>query len=209
MNPKWDWTVDRIAWLDAETDGLVRPGAPMPLLLEVAVVVTDAAMRELGRYEAVIRHPEEVLRALSPHQVVVDMHEKSGLWEDLFGSDTVPIEEAEREMVALLDLHCGDPGQGDGEVDTRPVVWGGFSPAAVDRPVVGYYMPSYYSRIHHRSMDVSALKLAMKNWAGVDLPKEEVLHRAMLDTEESIRLAECYRRFLLAATGMVAARVSA
>jgi oligoribonuclease len=210
MPDKWDWTMHRIAWLDVETDGLVRPGSPFPLLLEVALVLTDADLRELGRYNAVIRHPEKVLRASNPHEIVVEMHEKSGLWEDLRGPGTVPVEEAEDAMLALLDEHCGEPGerQGPGGRDTRPVVWGGFSPSAIDRPVIRRYMPRFFKRIHHRNVDVSALKLAMKNWAGVEIPKEEACHRALPDTLESIKLAIYYRRFLnLAAADRVGAEV--
>lgn len=198
---KWDWTMTRIAWIDVETDGLVRPGCRFPLCLEVALVVTDGGLNELSRFEAVIAHPEEVLDALDPHPVVKEMHQKSGLWEALRGPDTMSLKQAEDAMVVMLDGHCGEPGerQGPDGVDTRPVVWGGFSPAAIDRPVLARYMPTFYKRIHHRSVDVSALKLAMLNWAGVRLPETKAVHRAMDDTLESISVARIYATFLDAA----------
>jgi oligoribonuclease (3'-5' exoribonuclease) len=189
---KWDWTLTRIAWIDVETDGLVRPGCRFPLCLEVALIVTDEHLRELGRYEAVISHPGEVLDALDPHPVVVEMHNKSGLWEALRDDRTASLEDAQAAMIELLNRTCGEPG----ESDACPVVWGGFSPAAIDRPVLARYMPRYYRRIHHRSVDVSALKLAMQNWAGIEVPKVEAAHRAMTDTLESISVARVYRRFL-------------
>lgn len=196
--PKWDWTMRLIAWLDAETSGLVRPDLPWPLLLEVALVVTDGDLRELGRYEAVIRHDEAALDALDPHPVVREMHEESGLWGALREPGTTPLDDAERAMIELVDA-CAeglDPGDGKALVDTRPVVWGGFSPAAIDRPVIARYMPAYYQRIHHRSVDVSAIKLAMKNWGGVELPEADATHRALADTLDSIRLARSYRSLL-------------
>jgi oligoribonuclease (3'-5' exoribonuclease) len=196
---KWDWTMSRVAWIDVETDGLVRPGKPMPLCLEVALILTDGDLRELGRYSAVIEHPAAVLDALNPHPVVAEMHGASGLWNALREPGVVAIADAEAAMIELLEKHCAEePGvrQGPGGVDTRPVVWGGFSPAAVDRPVLAAYMPTFYQRIHHRSVDVSALKLAMRNWAGIEIPKIEAIHRAVPDTEQSIGLAQAYRRFL-------------
>jgi oligoribonuclease (3'-5' exoribonuclease) len=176
----------KVAWIDVETNDLVRPGKPMPLCLEVALILTDGDLRELGRYQAVIEHPDAVLDALDPHPVVLEMHEKSGLWNALRQPGVVSLEQAERSMIELLDEHASE----------WPVVWGGFSPAAVDRPVLGHYMPTFYRKLHHRSVDVSALKLAMKNWAGLDFPKVDAAHRAVPDTEESIGLAKVYRRFL-------------
>jgi len=194
MPAKWDWGVTRIAWLDAETTGVARPWAPPPLLLEVALVVTDGALQELGRYEAVIRHEQAVLDGLSMPPVVLDMHTKNGLLDALRGPDTVPMDEAEKAMIDLLDRF--DVGQ--------PIVWGGFSPSAVDRPVVGQCMPTYYGKIHYRSLDMSTIKLALKNWGGVDLEGAQldrpVGHRAMSDVLESVETAKIARR-LFALTG--------
>ncbi len=182
----WDWNMSRIAWIDVETDGLVRPGVPFPLLLEVALVLTDADLNQECSYTAVMRHSEAKLNALKPLPVVVEMHERNGLWDALRGADTVPLLDAEQAMIGLL-----------GEDSECPIVWGGCSPAALDRQVISRYMPAFYTRIHHRSVDVSALQLAMKNWAGLDISRPSASqHRALPDTLESIELAVAYRQFL-------------
>ena len=119
------------------------------------------------------------------------MHEKSGLIAALGAAGTVPLEEAEKALLALLDRFDLGP--------EHPFVWGGFSPGAIDRPVVGCYMPTYYRRIHHRSLDMSAVKLALQNWLGVNAGKEldhDPAHRALADTLECVQAAREARRIL-------------
>ena len=188
MKGRWDWSLGRILHFDAESTGLVRPRQPLPLLLEVAVILTDAELRVLDRYEAVIHHEKDALDALDPHPIVVEMHEKSGLWKALREPGTVPVAEAEAAMIGMLDRHPDPEG--------RPVVWAGFSPGALDRPLVGALMPTLYGRLHHRTIDVSALKLVLKNYAGLQLEESDALHRAMADAQEELDVLRTFRSYL-------------
>jgi oligoribonuclease (3'-5' exoribonuclease) len=73
-----------------------------------------------------------------------------------------------------------------GEMDTRPVVWGGFSPSALDRPLVRLFMPTFYNMIHYRTIDVSTTKLTALNFFGVKIEREAPRHRAEGDTEATL-----------------------
>jgi len=188
--PEWDWNFGLIAHLDVETDGLWLPGYPPPLMLEIALVLTRGDLRVLDRYEAVIRHPESVIRNLKPPAIVAEMHTKNGLWADLLHGETVKPADAERAMVDMIDYHRPRSGRG------APVVWAGFSPGSLDRPLVSLLMPSLYRRFHHRVLDVSSLKLAMLNFAGTPLPESEASHRAMGDVLEEIEVLRAYREQL-------------
>jgi oligoribonuclease len=151
-------------------------------MLEVCLIVTDRALNELGRYSAVVDFGDlSFLSVLSPF--VAEMHVKSGLLAALQDrAQTVPLEEIERELCQLLV----DTAVVDGDLDTRPIVWAGFSPSALDRPMVHHYMPTFYSKIHYRTIDVSSEKLTALNYFGVKLDREEVAHRAERDTEDTI-----------------------
>lgn len=183
MGARWGWAIDQLCWVDIESSGLVRPDLPLPVLFEVAAVLTDRGLRELGRFTAVIRHADEVLDRLQLAPNVQEMHEENGLIAALRGPEAVSIEAAERALIALLD-GCPTPG---------PVIWGGFSPAAMDRPLLFHYMPRFYERLHYRTLDLSALKLAMRNWGGLETAESSTVHRALPDVLEAIKVANEYR----------------
>lgn len=179
---RWDWSFGRLAWIDVETTNVWDAESP-PFILEVACIVTDADLSELGRYSRVVDYQDlSYLRKAAPY--AVDMHLKSGLWERvLHRQGTVPLQEIEHQLVKLV-TDSSDP---------RPVVWAGASPSALDRPVIRHHMPTFHSLLHYRTLDVSSLLLAAKN-CGHSLPREipSTEHRAESDAEEAI---EAYRRF--------------
>jgi oligoribonuclease len=185
---RWDWSIGRICWLDVETTGLWDPASP-PLILEVAAVVTDQGLEELGRMAKPILYEEAPWSQARPHESAVAMHRKSGLWrvvnphlqspEDHL---RVTLAEAENQLCQLLDeTDFGDP---------RPVLWGGASPAALDRPVLRHYMPRFYSRIHYRTLDATSIRMAALNW-GSDEPRSESDpdHRALPDCLQALEIA--------------------
>jgi oligoribonuclease (3'-5' exoribonuclease) len=157
---RWDWSLGRLAFVDVETTGIWTRDDP-PLTLEVAMIVTDGELNELSRYSAVVDYRDlSYLTKASPF--VVDMHTKSGLWGDLRARlGTVPLEQIERDLCCLLEA-TKEPG------DQRPVVWAGFSPGALDRPMIRHYMPALHSLFHYRT------------------EQGDPAHRAEKDTEDTI-----------------------
>jgi oligoribonuclease len=174
----WDWTLGRVAFLDFETTGIWDPADP-PLILEAAMVVTDGALNELGRYSAVVDYEDQVyLERADPF--VVEMHTKSGLWNDLKARRrAVELAKIEADLCATLEATYD-------ENDGRPVVWAGFSPSALDRPLARHFMPAFYDMLHYRTIDVSTLKLYALNYHGVKIEKDDPTHRAEQDVEDTI-----------------------
>jgi len=181
-----DWTPERIAWVDVESTGN-RPETD--LLLEVAVVVTSAGLRELGRESLVIDHAWEDVDAIEMVDVVREMHEKNGLFEEIREREyLVSMEEADHRMTTLLNSCC------EGLEDQR-IPLGGCS-TWIDRSLVRLHLPKFYSRLHHRGLDASSLKLAMVNWAGDRFHRKKYPHRALGDTLSAISLTRSIKRRL-------------
>jgi oligoribonuclease len=67
---------DRIVWLDMEMTGL-SPDRCVPI--EVAAIITESDLQELGDVEAVIHQPPSALENMEP--IVVEMHTANGLLE--------------------------------------------------------------------------------------------------------------------------------
>lgn len=196
--PKWDWTMNRIAFLDAETTGTWDPEKP-PLPLEIAMIVTTGDLVKLAEFSAVVGWTAEEFEAAQIHPVAQEMHSKSGLLSLLFqhwsGFRPAPtILKIEREMVSLLEKTRT---MFDDMDDPCPVVWAGASPSALDRPLIRHYMPEFYSKIHYRTLDISSERLTMLNWLNVDLNREyEATHRALQDCEDAISFARRLRALL-------------
>ena len=121
------------------------------------MVVTDGDLKELGRAVITFRWHDEMLSFFRVDQVAVDMHRESGLWEEVFHGESskntiaTEIREAENQLIELLKATC----QG---VET-PIVWGGFSPSSLDRPILRKLMPRFYSLIHYRTLDAAKRKI--------------------------------------------------
>ncbi len=187
---KWDWGFGLIAWLDVETTGLYRPGKPLPALLETALLITTPDLECVTWASSVIkREPEDFVEI---HPVAEAMHKKNGLIEECLGPLAVPVRTAELIMTTALDeaqrLH---PELGD-----RPVVWAGWSPSALDRPMIGHHMPEFYKRLHYRTWDLSAFKLGMINFTSLTFPEKDEIHRAHADNLEAVAEARRIAEFL-------------
>lgn len=206
---RWNWSVGRIVWIDVETTGIWIPEAP-PLILEVAAVVTDRDLNVLGEWASPLLYEEREWSAARPHEAAVSMHQKTGLWDLVDPAnnhpDRVRLADAEASLCQLLEATSVKLGP---EKDTRPVLWGGASPAALDRPIMRLNMPRFYGMIHYRTLDISCLRLAAINWGGdFDRGDFEASHRALEDCYQSIDFARRERAFRLqknAETGPVVA----
>src|SRR5947209_2681845 len=92
--------VDRLVWIDCEMTGL---DLSRDLLIEVACVVTDGELNELGDgIDLVISAPAEALQAMDP--VVVAMHADSGLDAAVLAS-RLTMADAEAQVLAFVREH--------------------------------------------------------------------------------------------------------
>lgn len=175
-----------LCFLDFETTGLdPRTGAEP---IEVAALVTDDRLNELGRFESLIATARPV-NEWDPF--CWELHAKSGLLALLDQT-------GERNPVAA---RCRT---GDKIADVLARVAPAGAPLHLagnsvhfDRSFLRAYFPAVERRFHHRHLDVSAVRLAAEVFApGAPALGGEKPHRAMADVLRSIEELRHWRAVL-------------
>lgn len=182
-----------LAWMDLEMTGL---DPAKHVIVEIATLLTDDELNiiETGP-DLVIKTDDEALALMD--QVVVDMHTKSGLLDQIKAS-TVSHEQAAAETLDFLKAHIPTAG-------SIPLCGNSIG---MDRRFLSVYMPEIEEYLHYRSIDVSTIKELARRWYPDVLaaaPKKEVGHRALDDVTESINELRYYREAVFLATGVTPA----
>jgi len=156
-------------------------------LVEVAVLVTDADLRQVDEgLDVVIHVADDVLDAMLP--VVHDMHQNSGLTQ-LVRESTVTLGQAERLVVDYVRSHVP-------EARVAPLCGNSI---ATDRGFLARDMPELDAHLHYRMIDVSSLKELARRWyprVYWAQPAKGLAHRALADIKESVQELQYYRRTL-------------
>jgi oligoribonuclease len=170
-----------LAFLDFETTGLRPRENAEPI--EVAVLVTDDRLNELGRFESLLiplRNPG----MWDP--ICVAMHGKSGLL------DLCLEEGVDRDIVAaalLTWLTATVPAGAQLHLAGNSVHF--------DRGFLAVYFPELERRFHHRHLDVSSIRIAASVFAPDAAPVSGTAsHRAMDDVVRSIAELRYWREVL-------------
>jgi oligoribonuclease len=173
--------VDRLVWIDCEMTGLELSH---DLLIEVACIVTDGELNQLGDgIDLVINAPEQALLEMDP--VVVKMHRESGLDKAVLAS-TLTVPEAEAQVLAFIREHVPEAGK-------APLCGNSI---ATDRGFLTRDMPELDSYLHYRMVDVSSVKELARRWyprAYYASPSKRGGHRALADIRESVEELRYYR----------------
>jgi oligoribonuclease len=190
-------------WFDAEFTSLELDQAR---LLQVAVIVTDSDLNRLHSVEddlnLCIRLPD--WEQVSPW---VEEH-LSGLVAQCRSGEAVTLNEADRQIAALLDQTCGTPCDSIGD---RPVLAG--NSVHNDWFLMRKFLPEFSGRLHYRLLDVSTIKIQWQDWVGKEpFDKESVdqlnqyfpgggidaanAHDALFDIKASIAELSYYRSHL-------------
>ncbi|MCD4534026.1 oligoribonuclease [Nocardioides sp. cx-169] len=152
-------------------------------LIEVAALVTDFDLNVLGEgIDLIVKPPSEALDQMI--DFVRDMHEKSGLLEELDGG--ISLAEAEEQVLAYIREHCPD--------GSRPPLAG--NTVSTDRLFLSRDMPDLDAFLHYRIVDVSSIKELSRRWfpkAYFGAPAKRGNHRALADIQESIEELRYYR----------------
>ncbi len=167
----------KIVWIDVETTGLDPFN---DVTLEVACIVTDAKLNELGRFESPIHCPKGLLEALlRGNDYVRDMHTKTGLLSRI---DPAPSKfEVEKQLGAFLAQHLGGE---KGYLAGNSVHF--------DRGFLAEDLPAVCDHLSHRHLDVSVFKvMASAGWIE-ETKMGEPRHSAMSDIEGSIKMLRAY-----------------
>jgi oligoribonuclease len=171
---------DKIVWIDCEMTGL---DLERDALIEVAVLVTDAELNQLGDgVDVVIACPPEALESMPP--VVREMHEASGLLDELASGTTMT--DAQAQVLAYIRQHVPETGK-------APL---GGNSVATDRGFLARDMPELDEWLHYRMVDVSSIKELARRWyprVYFNAPKKHGGHRALADITESIEELKFYR----------------
>jgi oligoribonuclease len=163
-----------LVWMDLEMTGLDPTN---DVIVEIATLVTDDEL------EVIAEGPDLVLAAAPERltqmdQVVVDMHTRSGLLEQIKQS-SITLEEAGRRTLEFIKAHVPEP---------RTVPLCGNS-IGTDRRFLAAYLPDIENHLHYRSIDVSTIKELSRRWYPESLsgaPNKAGGHRAMDDIRESV-----------------------
>ncbi len=179
-------------WIDFETTDL---DADRTSILEVAAIVTDDRLREVGRFVTLVRPPADLLQQLNDRPVVLKMHVASGLLHDLMQApmESLPtIAELDHLLAAFLQAHAAPDA-------TVCVAGSGVGP--FDRRVIGAQLPELDRLLTYWVIDSGCERRHYRKATGGDLVEGDdhstAAHRAEADTENALEAAraaqEAYR----------------
>lgn len=155
------------------------------VIVEIATLLTDDELNIVATGpELVLSTTDEELAAMDP--VVVEMHTKSGLLEQIKAS-TVTLADATAQTLDFLKEHIP-------EASTVPLCGNSIG---MDRRFLAVYMPDVENYLHYRSIDVTTIKELARRWNPKILdsaPRKEVGHRALDDITESLEELRFYRQ---------------
>ncbi|MCL2872609.1 MAG: oligoribonuclease [Betaproteobacteria bacterium] len=176
---------DRLIWLDLEMTGL-RPESDR--ILEVAMVVTDAALNVVAEAPVwVVHQADTVLAAMDDWNQ--SMHGRSGLIERVKTS-TLTDAEVETQALAFLKEHV--------TAQASPMCGNSI---CQDRRFLARLMPKLEAFFHYRNLDVSTLKELCRRWQP-EIARgfnKETRHEALADVYESIDELKYYREHFIKA----------
>lgn len=177
---------DVLFWIDCEMTGL---DVNHDELIEIAIVPTDLELNYLDNstedhgIKFVIKPTDEGMQRLLNNEVVKEMHEKSGLTNEL--KNGITLEETEENVLKYLKKFA----------KMHKSLLSG-NTVYQDRKFLDKYLPKVSHYMHYRLVDVSTIKELSKKWYP-DVMQETVEkdndHRALGDILESIDELRYYR----------------
>lgn len=167
-----------LAWLDLEMTGL---DPQKDVILQAALIVTDAQLNVLEEFVCDIWQPDSALERMVPF--VKEMHETTGLTERVRKSK-LDLMVAERKLLERVAGWCAYPA----------VLCG--NTIGQDKRFVDQWMPGLAGYLSYRTIDVTSLKLLTKAWYGEEAVFDKPVkgeHDALVDIKNSIAELAHYR----------------
>jgi len=177
-----------LLWMDMETTGL-EPYVDD--VLELAAVLTDTSLNELGTYESVVAvNRVTALHRMISNSAVEKMHRDNGLLDALRSKDLPRLGEVESEVVELIDRLAPN----------GTVYLAGSGVSHFDHHVIMAQMPALASKLHYAAIDVGSPRRMFQMATGSPLvtANDRKTHRAMDDVrchlEDAAAFWELFRR---------------
>lgn len=170
---------ENLVWVDLETTGLDPESR---VVLEIACLVTDKDLNELGDGVDLVVHQEgHAIGQLDPW--CVKQHAASGLLE-ASRTSTTSLAQAQDETLAYVKRHC---------LSKKAPLCG--NSVCFDRRFLMRHMPKVEAYLHYRNVDVSSIKELARRWRPEVVEKltKTARHRALDDLRESIAELRLYR----------------
>ncbi|KAI4721606.1 ribonuclease H-like protein [Aureobasidium sp. EXF-10727] len=174
-----------LVWIDCEMTGL---DTTKDTIMSLCCFVTDANLNLLDPqgYEATIHHSAQQLDAMG--EWCTAQHAKTGLTAACLASTTTA-EQAAEELLKYVQKYCPD---------RKKALLAGNTVHADRAFLVQQPYTPVIKWLHHRILDVSAIKEAAKRWAPLPVlkhsPPKAGKHEARADILESIEEARYYQR---------------
>jgi oligoribonuclease len=174
---------NNLIWIDMEMSGLLPDS---DVILELAVVITDANLEILAESPALVVHQsDEVLDGMDAWNK--GTHGKSGLIDKVKAS-TLDEAIAEAQMIEFLKEWV--------PANKSPMCGNSI---CQDRRFMARYMPKLEDYFHYRNLDVSVFKELARRWKPkvYDGFKKASKHTALADIHESIEELKYYREHFI------------
>jgi len=175
-----------LIWLDLEMTGLQ---VEAHVILQAALIVTDAELRPVEQFSCDVWQPEPELAKMVPF--VREMHEQTGLLARVRQSK-IDTHRAEQLLLEVVTGWCPY-----GAVLCGNSIW-------QDRKFIDRYMPGLAAYLTYRLLDVSSVKVLARTWYGqgaVYVKPTVGEHDALVDIQNSIAELAHYRRTLFRSPG--------
>jgi len=176
-----------LVWIDCEMTGL---DSSKDSIMSLACFITDADLNMLDTagYEAVIHHNEAQMAAMG--EWCTSHHASSGLTAAcLDPSRSISATQAADELLAYIQKYCPE---------RKRALLAGNTVHADKAFLVLAPWTKVIKHLHHRILDVSAIKEAARRWAPMKVLKQSPMkqgkHEAKADILESIEEAKYYQR---------------
>ena len=173
-----------LAWLDLEMTGL---DAQHDVILQAALIITNADLMPLEEFVCDIWQPDESLARMTPF--VRDMHETTGHTPRVRASK-LDLGAAERKLMERVSGWCA----------YGAILCG--NSIGQDKRFVDRWLPGLSGYLSYRTVDVTSIKILAKLWygdAGVFPKPTQGEHDALVDIKNSIAELSHYRHLLFKA----------
>ncbi|KLO12765.1 hypothetical protein SCHPADRAFT_940945 [Schizopora paradoxa] len=166
-------------------------------IFEIAVCATNSKYEPLDGGLSLLVHPpnytpEDVFNSMP--EEVQEMHEKSGLLEDLRGvpeNERINIAKAEELLIKYFEKHGAEP-----EKYKRGILAG--TGVAYDRQLVRVFMPELDKLLTHQNFDVTSIWRFVRSKFGRSCDSiAPTTHRAMQDIKKAMNDAKTYSEAVL------------